>query len=86
MYSTCSLSLLENEMVISHVLKKFGDAVETVPIPLSVTERVPAIMEWNGRSFHDGVSNAVRLIPSARMEGFFICKLLKLNSTLGERR
>ncbi|MGO9412689.1 MAG: RsmB/NOP family class I SAM-dependent RNA methyltransferase [Spirochaetia bacterium] len=71
-YSTCTLNLEENEKVIHWALESF--ALETEKLPLSIPG------SWSGisRGLHPGVSNALRLFPDAEKEGFFICRLRRV--------
>jgi hypothetical protein len=42
-----------------------------------LNNRVPAVLEWHVRSFNPHISGALRLFPSAEVEAFFVCKLIK---------
>ncbi len=81
-YSTCSLSAEENERVVSKMLDRFGGALRTEALQMKVDEMVQPMTEWRGKGFHEGVDNARRILPSRFMEGFFICKIRKTESTL----
>lgn len=76
-YCTCTLAPEENEGIIAHALKKFGEAVEVLPLPLEVEGMVPALGEWEGRAFPEAVRHARRVLPSAHQEAFFLCLLRK---------
>ena len=76
-YCTCTFAPEENEGIIAHALKKFGEAIELLPVPLEVEGVVPALSEWEGRAFPEAVRHARRILPSARMEGFFVCLMRK---------
>ena len=76
-YCTCTFAPEENEGIIAHTLKKFGEAIEILPIPLEVEGMAPALSEWEGRAFPEAVRHARRILPSARMEGFFVCLIRK---------
>jgi len=74
-YSTCSLEPEENEENIDFVIKNFGLTTEKIEI-----KNLPcgqALLEWNGKKFDESMANAIRILPSEKMEGFFICKLRK---------
>lgn len=89
-YSTCSLSAEENEGVVSKILTRFGDALETEPLSLDVNrnvnrnvdEMVDPLSVVRKKPVHPGVANARRILPSAYMEGFFVCRIRKLSSTI----
>lgn len=74
-YSTCSLEPEENEENIDFAVRELGLSVEKIEI-----EDVPAgtvLTEWNGKKFDDSIDNALRVLPSEKTEGFFVCKLRK---------
>ena len=74
-YSTCTLNPEENEGVVDWALKRFGEAVEVLPISLDVPGRWPGMTEINGTPLHPALRHAMRIPPSETMEGFFLCKL-----------
>ena len=83
-YSTCSFAPEENEAIITHALKKFGDAIEILPIELPLDNIQRPLKEWRGQVFPEAVQRALRILPTATMEGFFICHLRKTRHTLHE--
>lgn len=74
-YSTCTLNPEENEGVVDWALRRFGDALQVLPIPLDVPGRWPGVTGWGDASYHPSLRHAMRIGPSATMEGFFVCKL-----------
>jgi len=74
-YSTCSLEPEENEENVDFAVRKLGLSAEKVK--LKNVETVAGVSEWNGRTFDEQVADAVRVVPSERMEGFFACVLRK---------
>jgi len=76
-YCTCTFAPEENEGIIAHALKKFGEAIEVLPLPLQVEGMVSALSEWDGHVFPDAIRHARRILPSSRMEGFFVCLIRK---------
>jgi NOL1/NOP2/sun family putative RNA methylase len=74
-YSTCSLEPEENEENIDFAVRNLGLSVEEVKI--KNLPSLPALKEWEGKKFDDSVSNGIRILPSEKLEGFFICKLRK---------
>lgn len=81
-YSTCSLAPEENEGVLTFVLKKFGAALELVPINLKVDEMIAPSKSWQGKTFDVSTQHARRILPSQYMEGFFVCKIRKIAPTV----
>lgn len=76
-YSTCSVSVEENEEVINYVLK--NRRVKLVDTGLSIGE--PGLHKFKGKIFHPSLVNCKRIYPHVyNMEGFFIAKLKKLEN------
>lgn len=76
-YSTCSLEPEEDESVVSYLLNKYPNA-KTLPINIPI-KRGEIITEFDGKKFHDGVRNALRIWPQDNdTEGFFVCKIMKI--------
>lgn len=76
-YSTCSYSPEENEMVINGALKKYGDAVDILPITLPFKNIQQGLTQWENKKLASSLSNAIRILPNDHMEGFFVCCLKK---------
>ncbi len=75
-YSTCTLEPEENEAVIDHAIRTFPDAhVEEIHLPL---QRSPAILEFEGTTYHNSIQKCLRIWPQDNnTEGFFVAKLTK---------
>ncbi len=79
-YSTCTMAPEENEAVIDYLIRRNNGAhIESKM--LNLENRVPAVREWNGRTFHSSMSGAMRLIPSKTVEAFFVCTLTKFDNS-----
>lgn len=83
-YSTCSFAPEENEMIVDAQLRRFGDAVEVVPLGVETDEMILPHTQWASRSFDDQLAHARRILPGYHTDGFFVCKLVKRDSTLGD--
>ncbi|MBN2482912.1 MAG: RsmB/NOP family class I SAM-dependent RNA methyltransferase [Candidatus Omnitrophica bacterium] len=76
-YSTCTFSPEENEMVIDWVLNKFKDTLEIIPLTLPLTNAIPGLCRWKDKKFSASLSGSVRIIPHEFMEAFYIVQLKK---------
>lgn len=81
-YSTCTLSPEENEGVIDWILKKEVDNIEIEKISLKNLKGNPALTSFANKNYNKKVKNALRILPSDLMEGFFVAKIKKLKSNL----
>ncbi|MDO9546852.1 MAG: hypothetical protein Q7J07_08925 [Pelolinea sp.] len=80
-YSTCTLSPLENEAVVSHILSAYGDAVAIVNIQPRLPAPAPAVTHFEGTPFHSQITNAARLWPHVfGTAGFFCAKFVKVGA------
>jgi 16S rRNA (cytosine1407-C5)-methyltransferase len=74
-YSTCTMTVEENEMVIDKLLKKYP--VKLLPIELPV-KSINGKQSFGDNVFEKSLSLAKRIIPwEINSEGFFIVKLTK---------
>ena len=83
-YSTCTLAPEENEEVIDWILKKTHGAVVLENISILNLPIMPGLIKWKNKIFDESLSKTVRIYPSEMMEGFFIAKLKKIDSTLSK--
>jgi NOL1/NOP2/sun family putative RNA methylase len=77
-YSTCTLSPEENEMVVDHLIKTYGDAVkiESIELPLKFRS---GVCSWEDKELDGEVSKCLRLYPQDNdTDGFFVAKILKV--------
>jgi len=78
-YSTCTLTVEENELIINKVLEKYP--VEIIPLELPV-KSCSAFTSYEGKNMHPSLSIAHRILPwEINSEGFFIVKLRKTGET-----
>jgi 16S rRNA (cytosine1407-C5)-methyltransferase len=74
-YSTCTLSIEENELVLDKILKKYP--VELVDIQLPVNSR-EAFTKYRDQELNKSIKKAHRILPwEINSEGFFVAKLRK---------
>lgn len=73
-YSTCSIEPMENEEVIDFAVKKLGLKIEGINLKLP---SIPGLVKFEGQEYDESLSKSLRIIPSQKTEGFFVCKLRK---------
>ena len=70
-YSTCTLNKEENEHILDWALNNFN--LKLVPLDVNINEAIPAF----GNESNKSINNAIRILPSKNMEGFFVAKFIK---------
>ncbi|MFA5174215.1 MAG: RsmB/NOP family class I SAM-dependent RNA methyltransferase [Candidatus Pacearchaeota archaeon] len=76
-YSTCTHSPEENELVIQHLLDKFQDEIEILDFNLPIKTR-NGITSWKNQELNKNIAKAKRIYHhDNNMEGFFVCKMRK---------
>ncbi|MCX6073081.1 MAG: RsmB/NOP family class I SAM-dependent RNA methyltransferase [Campylobacterales bacterium] len=78
LYSTCSFSPEENESPLQHLLERHGGRLKTLPLTLPFDNIQKPLMRWGKEVFDERIQNAVRILPTDTIDGFFICLLEKL--------
>ena len=48
-----------------------------VEVSIAGLKTVPALKAWKEKNFHPDINKAVRLMPTAEIEGFFVAKIRK---------
>jgi 16S rRNA C967 or C1407 C5-methylase (RsmB/RsmF family) len=46
-------------------------------VALGLSNQVVGLTRWEDRAFHPSLARATRILPTDRMEGFFIARLRK---------
>lgn len=78
-YSTCTITLEENELVLNKILRKYPVVLEEFELPVPSH---PGYTEYEGEKLNPEISKAKRIIPwEVNSEGFFIAKLRKISET-----
>ncbi len=73
-YSTCSVAVEENELIISTILEELGDEYTVTRAGINVGD--PGITEYMGIALDDRVKQCVRLYPHKHAsEGFVVCRI-----------
>jgi len=78
LYSTCSFSPEENESPLQHLLERHGDRLKTLPLVLPFDNVQKPLKSWGKEVYDDRIQNAIRILPTDTIDGFFICLLEKL--------
>ena len=78
-YSTCSLTPEENEVIINRLLEKYPVEIEPVDIPIKHSK---GLTEYAGKKLDTRLSRAIRIFPwEVDSDGFFLVKLKKNGDT-----
>lgn len=77
LYCTCSFAPEENEVVVNSQLRYFANEVEVAQLILPVANTMPGLTSWQTKSLHPTLEQAIRILPTDAMDGFFLCKLVK---------
>ncbi|PKN55267.1 MAG: rRNA cytosine-C5-methyltransferase [Deltaproteobacteria bacterium HGW-Deltaproteobacteria-14] len=75
-YCTCSFAPEENERVVSDALARRPE-VDVVPWQAPIAPTQPGLVRWDGRELDPRLVRAVRVLPNAERDGFFVCVLTK---------
>ncbi|KAF4667536.1 hypothetical protein FOL47_003499 [Perkinsus chesapeaki] len=83
-YSTCSMAVEEDEMVIDAILKARN--VRVVPFDDVVSFGSEGFTSFRGKQFHPSLKHSRRFFPHVHnMDGFFVCKLQKFSNEIPQR-
>lgn len=78
-YSTCTLTIEENEAIINKALQKYPVELEDISLPVN---SIDAFTSFGETFFHPSLVKARRILPwEADSDGFFIAKLKKNGET-----
>lgn len=81
-YSTCTISVEENEEVIDWLLKKEKDTIEVEEIRMNDLNGIAGFTSFGNKSFNKEIAKSLRIFPSKSMEGFYVCKIKKVAGNL----
>ena len=78
-YSTCTLSIEENELVIDKILEKYPVELQEISLPIPSRQ---AFTEYEGRQLNPELKKAIRILPwEIDSDGFFLVKMRKIDVT-----
>ena len=81
LYSTCSFSPEENELVVAHLLKR-SDAqllplLDALPDTMPDGRLLPGLTAWSGRGLPEVLAHTARVVPDGLWNGFYLALLNK---------
>lgn len=77
-YSTCTLTLEENEMVLDEIINQYHHQIQIDSIENYLKSPAPALDQYNQLSFNPQVTNAARIWPFRfGTAGFFAARITK---------
>jgi len=77
-YSTCTHSPEENELVVQYLIDNYDIKVEQIKLPIKFRE---GLTEWQGKKLSKELKKASRIYHHDNdLEGFFLCKIKKLSN------
>ena len=85
LYCTCSFAPEENEFVVAQTLRRLEGQVRLLPIELPVPNAQSGLLEWGGKSLPEEISLVRRVLPTEKMDGFFLALLEKVDTTTKDR-
>lgn len=78
-YSTCTMSVEENELVIDKILEKYPVELQEINLPVSTRS---GFTEFEGRQLNPELKKAIRILPwEINSDGFFLAKMIKIDET-----
>jgi len=79
-YSTCTMTPEEDEMVVDFILNNFRDSVEIIDWEIDWLKTTPWITFWDDEELHPDVSKSKKIWPHHNdTEWFFIAKFKKIS-------
>ena len=83
-YSTCTLSMEENELVIDKILEKYPVELLEINLPIHSHQ---AFTEYEGKQLNPELRKAIRILPwEINSDGFFLVKMRKIDETESPER
>ncbi|MCD5380767.1 NOL1/NOP2/sun family putative RNA methylase [Candidatus Gracilibacteria bacterium] len=77
-YSTCTMTPEEDELILDYAKKEFGESIEIIPWKLDGLESRPGLTQWEGIQLDKECQYGQKIWPHINnTEGFFIAKIKK---------
>lgn len=75
LYCTCSTAPEENEAVVEDLLSRYPGEAEIEAIDLPLSNLQSGLDAWDGESFSESMQRTVRILPTTRMDAFYLAKI-----------
>lgn len=72
LYCTCSFAPEENELVLDRQLRRSGASLRLEPLEMALPDSQSGLTSWEGKALHPDLGHCRRILPDARMDGFFM--------------
>jgi len=76
-YATCTFAPEENEGILDWALGRTDNQMEILDWAPPISNGMPGISEWEGKTFSDEVKKSRRILPNDQMGAFFIALIRK---------
>ena len=83
-YSTCTFNPLENEGIVSTLLKQYPHALRLESIHWPGLEEAKSVLTWQGEHYHPDVSRCLRIHPHIKNTGGFFVASFRIEAPLQE--
>jgi NOL1/NOP2/sun family putative RNA methylase len=79
-YSTCTFSPEENELIIDWALKNFKNLKieEILEEEVPIDNKVSGLTKWKKKILSSELNKTIRIIPTQAFEGFYVAKMRKI--------
>ncbi|MFQ5519187.1 MAG: RsmB/NOP family class I SAM-dependent RNA methyltransferase [Mariprofundus sp.] len=76
-YCTCTYAPEENELIVQSLLERFGDNAVIDAVDLPCPNQMAGLTAWQGKVLYPDLAKAVRILPDAVQDAFFLCRISK---------
>lgn len=76
-YCTCSFAPEENELVVSHALKKLPEDIRLLPVELPIENIQQGLTSWNSKEMSPELAKTVRILPDSVYNAMYLAVFIK---------
>jgi NOL1/NOP2/sun family putative RNA methylase len=78
-YSTCTFSPEENELIIDWALKNFKNLKieEILEKEVPISKKINGLTKWKKKILSNELNKTIRILPTETFEGFYVAKIRK---------